>query len=102
MPQIALKEDNLVLDAAVCPKCPGGFKIYPASALDAHIAQHERRDRNGWFNCVDCDEPFHHVFNEDRKRPSMQRCGACRTLGGGGLKKAPNIGYGIKVGGSRH
>lgn len=114
MAQIALAE--FLLDAAICPRCPGGFKIYPASALASHIEQHDKEKTNGWFTCVDCDEPFHHMFNENRKKPSIWRCGSCmmknqitkrepvrlkrRKRGGVGVEKQENIDVGRSARGS--
>ena len=79
MAQIAVA--NRMLEAAVCSICPGGFKIWPASALDAHVKQHAEKNNNGYFECRKCHKVFHHAFNEGRERPSVSCCGLCRMEG---------------------
>jgi len=68
---------NIVLQAAICPTCPGSFKIFPASALDSHMvhAHGEIRDR---VVCASCGVEFSVANNTNATFVNVRRCPQCR------------------------
>lgn len=67
--------DGETIDAAECEVCPGGFKLFPPSALPAHMEQvHGKRFIGFEVICISCGDPF------EVTSPS-RRCYACRSVG---------------------
>lgn len=90
MPNIVTAGIDLT-DVAVCPSCPGGAKIYPASALDAHMQTvHSGYDSSSRV-CDKCGERFTHNVNSNPDYTFLSRCRKCRGVPKG-KKRGPRKG----------
>ena len=75
--KIYIRRNNEVFEAAICPSCPGKATIYPASALDAHIAAAHPQSNVTLRSCMRCHRNFY--MKTGPEIPVIKTCPSCRN-----------------------